>query len=67
MPYETHPTRPHVVLTPDGGIIECLHEAAAQRVCAELNQRDQDIKTHESVIAYQMRYAQEMRKLALTA
>ncbi len=37
MPYETNPTRPHVVLTPDGGIIECLHEAAAHRVCAELN------------------------------
>ncbi len=35
--YEIHPTQEHMVLTPDGGVIECKHEAAAKRVRDELN------------------------------
>lgn len=43
MPYEIHPTQESIVCTPDGGVIECKHEAAAKRVCAELNERDNTI------------------------
>lgn len=32
------------VLTPDGGIIECTNEAAADRVAAEFNEKDKLIK-----------------------
>lgn len=38
--YTIHPTQDHIVMTPDGGVIECKHSAAAQRVCVELNDRD---------------------------
>lgn len=38
--YTIDPKREHVILTPDGGMIECRHEAAANRVVAELNYRD---------------------------
>lgn len=38
-PYFIHPnpTKEHMVCTPDGGILECKHGAAAQRVCELLN------------------------------
>jgi len=35
--YEIHPSKEWVVLTPDGGVIECKHVAAAKRVRDELN------------------------------
>lgn len=39
-PYFIHPNpiKEHMVCTPDGGILECKHEAAAKRVCATLNE-----------------------------
>lgn len=38
--FTVDPKRTNVVLTPDGGVIPCANEEAAQRVCAELNERD---------------------------
>jgi hypothetical protein len=39
-PYKIHPNpaKEHMVLTPDGGVIECKHEAAAKRLCTLLNE-----------------------------
>lgn len=42
--YEIHPTQEHIVITPDGGCIECKHEAAAKRVRDELNERDATVE-----------------------
>ncbi len=39
--YELHPTQEHMVITPDGGVIECKHESAAKRVRDELNEREE--------------------------
>lgn len=35
--YTIHPTNEALVLTPDDGVIECKHVAAAMRVIDELN------------------------------
>jgi hypothetical protein len=41
--YEIHPTQEHMVMTPDGGVIECKHEAAAKRVRDDMNRwRDEE-------------------------
>lgn len=46
-----NPSKEHCVLTPDGGVIECRHEASARRVCQELNAKDDRIRALESALA----------------
>lgn len=54
MPYEIHPTQESIVCTPDGGVIECKHEAAAKRVRDELNERIQEIaRLRQTIITQQ--------------
>lgn len=48
-----NPAKEHMVLTPDGGVIECKHEAAAKRVAGELNEREREIARMRQVIIEQ--------------
>lgn len=52
-PYFIHPnpTKEHMICTPDGGVLECKHEAAAQRVCELLN------RLHATAIRYASTWA----------
>lgn len=53
--YEIHPTLESVVCTPDGGVIECRHEAAAKRVRDELNARGHEITRLRTALRFYAR------------